>query len=266
MAVFAATIFSALMLSSCATLGLGGGNINLVSLDEEWRMGEQIEQDLARQLTLVNDREALAYLNQMGQRMVSQTSLADRPWKFRIVADPSINAFNVPGGLVYVNTGLIGAAANASELAGVVAHEVAHGVARHGTQRLTKAYGFNLVAALLLGQNPALYQQIVAQIVAGGAFASFSRSDEREADRLGVRYMADAGYHPDGMAAMFQKLMGERGRRPGAVEQFFASHPLTEDRIRDVRREAERVPRPSSLMTNEAGFDQMKSRLSRYNR
>src|SRR6185503_13387117 len=101
-------------------------------------------------------------------------------WEFHIVSDPEINAFNVPGGHVYVNTGLIMAADNTAELAGVMAHEISHGVARHGTERITKAYGLNLGLGQLLGQNPSLVKQLAAQIAAGGAVAKFSRDDERE--------------------------------------------------------------------------------------
>src|SRR5690606_1570900 len=115
------------------------------------------------------------------------------PWRFHVVQDDAINAFNIPGGVVYVNTGLIARAGSASELAVVLAHEISHGIARHGTERLTTQYGISIVAGLVLGQDPGLVEQIAAQIVATGAIARYSRGAEREADDLGVRYMAGAG-------------------------------------------------------------------------
>ena len=249
------------LVAGCATTGVNQGDFNLVSLEEEWQLGQQLEQDLARELDLVNDRAALDYINRMGQRIVRQTQLSGQPWTFHIVRDDAINAFNIPGGHVYVHTGLIEAADNASELAGVMAHEIAHGVARHGTERLTKSYGANMLAGLVLGNDPAAYEQILAQIVAGGTFAKFSRDAEREADRLGIRYMHGAGYDPDGMPSMFEELLQQRQQRPGAIEQFFSSHPLTEERIRRTRRLANDLPRRSGLITNEAGFNELKRRL-----
>ena len=249
------------MAAGCATSGVNRGDINLVSLEEEWQLGQQLERDIAGQLRLVRDPAALAYINEMGRQIVAQTEMANLPWKFHIVADPSVNAFNIPGGHVYVHTGLIEQAGSAAELAGVMAHEISHGVARHGTERLTKTYGLNIVASLLLGQNPAVYEQILAQIVGTGAIAKFSRDDEREADDLGVNYMFDARYNPTGMVQMFETLLNERQRRPSTVEQFFSTHPLSEERIENVRARINRLPSRQGLVTNEAGFRSLQQRV-----
>lgn len=255
-------LVGAFTLSGCASMGLGGGGFNLVSLEDEWEMGRQIEQDLNRQLDLVDDATLQNYVENIGQRVVAQTSMARLPWRFHVVRDDEVNAFNAPGGLVYVNTGLIARAGSAAELASVIAHEVAHGVSRHGTERLTKVYGINVAASLLLGQDPGLAQQIAAQIAAGGAVAKFSRDDEREADRLGIRYMAAAGYDPEGMAAMFERLMSGGGSS-GSVGQFFSTHPLTEDRIQAAQREARRYDRPG-LVTNDRQYDNVRARARRF--
>lgn len=245
------------------TLNGCASGFNLVSVDEEWEMGRQLERDVAQQVDVLNDATLTSYVNRIGQRIVAQTELANRPWRFHVVRDDAINAFNVPGGLVYVNTGLIAAADNTAELAGVIAHEVAHGAARHGTERMTQAHGLNVAAALLLGQDPGLGAQIAAQIAGGGAIAKFSRDDEREADVRGVRYMANAGYNPLGMATMFDKLMADRQRRPSRVEQFFSTHPLTEDRIADVRAEARKYP-TRGLTTNDGQYASIRARANRY--
>lgn len=262
--LFLAFALAALPLTGCITTGVNSGDFNLVSLDEEWQLGQQLERDIAQQVQLVNDATLTGYVSRIGQQIVAQTELRGQPWRFYVVDDPTINAFNVPGGIVYVHTGLIAAADNTAELAGVLAHEIAHGVSRHGTERLTKTYGLSLGAGLLLGQDPGLASQIATQIIGGGAIAKFSRDDEREADRLGVRYMARAGYNPEGMATMFETLLSDRQRRPSSVEQFFSTHPLSEERIVNVRREAQKVS-TRGLTINDGQFAGIRARAERYN-
>ena len=254
----------AIALVGCASSGVNKGDFNLVSYEEEWQLGAQLERDIDRQMDVLHDRASTAYVSRIGQRIVAQTELARAPWEFHVVADPSINAFNIPGGHVYVHTGLICAADNVAELAGVMAHEVAHGVARHGTEQLSKAYGANILAGLVLGANPPIYQQILAQVVAGGTFAKFSRDAERESDHLGVIYMYNAGYDPHGMVTMFQELIERRQRQPSAVEEFFSSHPLTEERIANVRAQIDELPPRQGLTLRDAEFQSIQRRVSRY--
>lgn len=247
-------------LTGCATTGVNAGDFNLISLDEEWELGRQLEADVNRQVALVNDPALERYVEDLGQRIVAQTELRQLPWRFHVVRDGAINAFNIPGGVVYVNTGLIAQAGSAAELAGVIAHEVAHGVARHGTERLTTQYGLSIAAGLVLGQDPGLVEQIATQIVAGGAIARYSRGAEREADRLGVPYMAAAGWDPEGLARMLERLMAEGG---GASVPFFSSHPSTQERVANVRAEARKVQR-RGLRMNANGFDTVRARARRY--
>ncbi len=248
------------VLGACASSGVNAGQVNLISLQEEWSLGDQLARDLGGKLRLVDDSQAVGYVSQVGGRIVAQTELANLPWRFHIVADPQVNAFAIPGGEVYVNTGLIGAADNVAEFAGVLAHEISHGVARHGTEQLSRAYGLEIVASLVLGQNPSIYQQILAQIVGNGAMAKFSRDAEREADFLGVVYMSRAGYDPHGMPAIFQVLLQQRQSRPGAVGQFFSSHPLTEDRIRAVNAEIAKRNLGGGI-DHDPGYQRLRSRF-----
>jgi predicted Zn-dependent protease len=249
----------------CATTGVNRGDLNLVSYEQEWQLGQQLERDLAGQLRLVNDRRAVGYLDQIGQRVVRQTELAQVPWEFHLVANPEINAFNIPGGHVYVNTGLVAATGSPSELAAVIGHEVAHGVARHGTEQLTRVYGLNILAALALGDNPSLYQQLLAQIVGGGAIAKFGRDAERESDGLGIRYMHAAGYDPRGMVSLFERLLRARQRQPGRVQQFFSTHPLTEQRIADARRAIAGLP-ARERVADEGGWGDFQRRAADHGR
>ena len=246
------------LLVSAGTMAAAGG-FNLVSLDQEWGMRDQLRSQVSQEMRLVKDPDALAYVNLVGRRIASQTPFGNRRWDFGIVNDKSVNAFNLPGGLVYVNAGLIAEADSLDELAGALAHEIGHGAARHGTQLMTRAYGYNAVAGLLLGRNPGQGKQILAQVVGAGVINNYSRTAELEADRLGVHYTYQAGYDPRGMVSLFQDLLQERSRRPTKVEQFFASHPLTEQRIQTVQAEASQLPRKASLTHDTRNYQSFRS-------
>ena len=258
-----AVVLVALLAAGCGSTGGGGGDFNLISIEEEWQLGQQLSQDVAKQVRFNNDPTVNAYVSNMGQRIVSNAPAPfnQLPWHFYVVEDPSLNAFAIPGGHVYVNTGLIANANNASELAGVMAHEISHVVARHSTEQISKQYGLSVLAGLVLGQNPGALAQIAAQIVAGGALARFSREAEREADDLGIRAMYAAGYDPRGMASMFRQLLAHQQRSPSRVEQFFATHPTTEDRIREAERRAAELAQRADLITDEPQFQAVRSRV-----
>jgi predicted Zn-dependent protease len=241
--------------SGCATFG----GANYVSLEDEWQLGRELEVDLARRLDLVDDATLERYVNAVGRRMVQQTSMANLPWRFRVVRDAEVNAFNVPGGLVYVHTGLLAKSGSAAEFAGALAHEIGHGVARHGTQRLSQQQEANLLASILLGSDPSAVAQIGAQVAAAGAFARFSRDDEREADQLAVQLMAATGYNPEGLARLLQRLL-ESGAGGGG---FFSSHPNPQERMQNVRAFAREVS-TRGLRMDESGFAAVKSRAARH--
>jgi predicted Zn-dependent protease len=249
-----------LAVATCATnVGVSEAKFNLVSLDQEWAMRDDLLSQVAREKQLVNDRSALEYINYVGRRIAAQTSLGNRRWDFYIVRDSSVNAFNLPGGLVFVNSGLIAEADSLDELAGVMAHEIGHGAARHGTQLMTRAYGYNLLASLALGRNPSQTRQILAQLVGTGYLNNYSRDAEREADRLGVNYAYRAGYDPRGLESFFGDLASLRQRRPSKVEQFFSNHPMTEERIQIVDAEIDRLPRRSSLTHDTRDYQRFRS-------
>jgi beta-barrel assembly-enhancing protease len=253
-----AVVFVSMLAAGC---GSGGGDFNLISIEEEWQLGAQLSQDVAKQVRFNNDPAVNAYIRNMGQRIVSQAAppFNQLPWQFHVVQDPSINAFAIPGGHVYVNTGLIQNADNAAELAGVMAHEISHVLARHSTEQLSRQYGLSTIASAVLGQNPGTLATIAAQIAATGAMARFSREAEREADAIGIQAMAQAGYNPSGMATMFEELLEHRQGQPGRVEQFFSTHPLTEDRVRDARSRAQQLGDRGAM--DEAEFQNIKRRL-----
>lgn len=254
------------VLTGCAGTGINKGDLSLVSIDEEWQLGNQLAGDIAREKRILADPAIETYVQEMGEAVLAEatgdTPVATRPWRFHVIEDETLNAFNIPGGHVYVHSGLVLAARDYAELMGVMGHEVAHGLARHGVENLTKQYGIGIVVSLVLGKNPETYQQILAQVLAGGAIMKFSRSAESEADRLAVGYLYGAGVDPRGLADFFRTLLQERERRPGAIEQFFASHPMTEDRIAAVEALLAARP-PKSLARDHAGFGAFRDAVAR---
>lgn len=247
------------VLLSAATAAEARNGFNLISLEQEWSMRSDLHNQVQQEQRLLNDRAALQYLNQIGRRIAAQTPMGNKPWDFFIVDDPSVNAFNLPGGLVYVNRGLIAEADSLDQLAGVLAHEIGHGASRHGTQLMTRSYGYNLLASLLLGRDAGQGKRLLAQVVGAGVLTDYSRDAEHEADRLGVEYAYRAGYNPRGAADFFRQLLDMRQRRPTKVEQFFASHPLTEERISNVERAASRYGQRGVRDTRD--FQSFRSRL-----
>lgn len=237
--------------------GINKGDVSLISIEEEWTLGNQLAGDIAQQMTILNDPVIDNYITKLGTTILRQakgdTPIADRPWTFHVIDDPTINAFNIPGGHVYFHSQLILEAKDFSEVMGVMGHEVAHGLARHGVENLTKQYGLSMVVGLVLGNDPATYQEILASVLAGGAIMKFSRGAESEADRLGVGYMHGAGVDPEGLIDFFQVLIDLRGRQPSSIEQFFSSHPLTEDRIANVRAMIQNLP-PAELTRIDRDF------------
>jgi len=233
-----------LFVAACGSGGLGGG----ISLDEEWQLGNQAAAQVDQQVQLVNDSQANAYVRSVGERIHAATPLANRPFDFKIINDSTVNAFSLPGGHVYINSGLIQQADKVDMLAGVLAHEISHVVARHAIKQVQQAQEINVIGSILLGQNQNALAQIAAQILAGGAMARFSRGDEKQADDMGLDFMAQAGYDPHGMLDMFEKLLSLERSRPGAVARFFQDHPGTQDRISDISGRISRMSRTSGIV------------------
>jgi predicted Zn-dependent protease len=222
-------VLIALLLGGCGSGGIGSGSS--VSLDQEWQLGEQMAAQVAQQMRVTTD----PYITSVGERLHAQTPLADRPFHFYIVDDNSVNAFAVPGGHIYINRGLIAQADKVDMLASVMAHEISHVVARHVIKQAEKQQAIGVIGSVFLGQNPNALAVLAANIAAGGAMARFSRGDEKQADDMGLDLMTRAGYDPHGMLDMFQKLVAMEQHGSSAVTRFFADHPGTTDRIRDIQ-------------------------------
>lgn len=210
-----------------------------VSQDQEVAVGRQNAEQINARLPMVRDPVVGDYVQQLGMSIARTTSRSDLDWRFYVVDSHDVNAFALPGGFVYVNRGLIERATRLDELAGAIGHEIGHVVRRHSVQQMEKAQGAN-VAVSLACTLTRLCDNNVAQaaIQVGGAalFAKYSRQDEAEADSEAVENVIRAGIDPEGIPALFNQLLAERRTSPMAIEKFFASHPMEEERIRATDR------------------------------
>lgn len=237
-----------------------------ISQQQEIQMGQQYVQQINAQLPIIQDPELNRYINVLGDSIAHLTSRKDLDWQFFIVDAQEVNAFAVPGGFVYVNRGLIQRADQMDELAGVLGHEIGHVVRRHTVKQMEKAQGANIGVTLACVLTSICNSQAAGAAIniAGGAvFAKFSRQDEAEADAEGVKNTVRAGISPVGMVTMFRKLLEERKSRPGAVESWFLTHPLEEDRITAVQSMINAIPanQLAQLGTDTRNFHAFKSRL-----
>ncbi|MFL5580337.1 MAG: M48 family metallopeptidase [Gemmatimonadaceae bacterium] len=205
-----------------------------VSTQQEVEMGGQYAQQINQQLPIITDPEVNRYINVLGDQIASHTSRADLDWHFYVVDSREVNAFAVPGGYVYVNRGLIERTTNMSQLAGVLGHEIGHVVRRHSIQQMQQAQKANIgvtLACILTRVCESQAAQAAIQVGGTAVFAKFSRDDEREADQEGITNTVRAGISPQGIPEMFRILLSERSRSPGAVDSWFSTHPLEEERV-----------------------------------
>jgi predicted Zn-dependent protease len=249
------------LLSGCATDSHAIG-FNLISIDEEKQLGEKFAVEVEKQHKVVGDPEVQSYIDGVGKRLLTGVKKVEFPYVFKVVQDDSINAFAIPGGHTYVNTGLIKAAQNETELAAVMAHEINHVVARHSTRQMTKQYGYQLLTGLLLGGKGDL-AKMAADLFGKAGSLYYSREMESEADSLGVETMYKAGYNPQGMVSFFRKLEAVGKDNPGAIAKFFSTHPQTPERIKDIQEEITTFPPKAFLPESSAEFSRVKSKVQK---
>ena len=215
----------------------GLGNLNFTSLEKEIALGRQLAAEVERQVKLVTDSKVNEFVNRVGQNLV-RNSDALVPFTFKVIEDDSINAFALPGGFVFVNTGIILTADEESELAGVLAHEIAHVTARHGTENATKGQIVNLatIPLIFMGGLAGFGLRQAAGFAIPMQFMRFSRKAEEEADYLGMQYAYRTGYDPTSAITFFEKVQARETAKPGTMSKLFSSHPPTEERIRKTTR------------------------------
>jgi len=244
-----------------------GKGVNLYSLEHEIAIGKQAAQEVERSAKLITDPVVTEYVNRVGQNLV-RNSDAKVPFTIKVIDSDEINAFALPGGFFYVNSGLILAADEEAELAGVMGHEIGHVAARHYTRSVTKGtiLQWATIPLILLGPGGwggyGLYQGLNLAIPMG--FLKFSRDQEREADYLGLQYMYKAGYDPNAFVSFFEKLQAQERRRPGSIPKIFSDHPPTPERVQKAQEEIQTIlPAKDEYIVTTSEFDLVKARLGR---
>jgi predicted Zn-dependent protease len=236
--------------------------ITLVSVEDEIAIGKQANSQVQKQVPELRDEQTMAYLRGLGQRLVRQAPGPKYPYSFSAADYREINAFALPGGPVWIHRGVVHSATSESQVAGVLAHEIAHIAQRHAAGQLTNAtltnWGLSLLGSVLGNTGGAGAAQIAAGFLANGVFLKFSRDDEREADRVGLDIMRRAGWDGRGMVDLFEILRRQSARDPGSVAVFFSSHPSAQDRIAQLQAEVAR--RPGGTRDTRQ-FQQIKARL-----
>lgn len=241
-----------------------------VSTQQEVQLGGEQASQVNQQLPIVTDAQLTSYVNSLGQRLAAYGQRRDIPWHFYIVNSDVVNAMSLPGGYVYINRGIVTHASNASELAGVLAHEIGHVEHRDQVQALERAQGANVgltLAYVLMGRQPSAVEQAGIQVAGSAIFARYTRGMESNADAEAVALTTRAGYSPEGLVTFFQKLLAMRRSNPNALAQWFATHPTEEQRIQNTQAVIDRnVSRATMrrLTTNTSSFNSFKSRMARY--
>lgn len=218
---------------------------NMFTPQQDIEIGQKLSAQADRQLPLLNDAQVVSYVNTLGRQLAAHAPGYRFPYRYRVVNTATINAFALPGGFVYVNRGAIEAADTEAQLAGVLAHETAHVALRHGTNQATKAYAWQVPAALLGGLLGQGASGLIAQLTAGFAlnsiFLHYSREDETQADVLGTQILYDTGYDPRAMAQFLEKIQALDRQQP---IEFFSDHPSPEHRVERIEEEIERLGGP----------------------
>jgi Zn-dependent protease with chaperone function len=244
--------------------GVGGG-LDFYSLEHEIALGKQLAQEVDRSAKFVDDPVVNEYVNRVAQNLV-RNSDARVPFTVKVIDSDVVNAFALPGGFFYVDSGLILRADTEAELAGPMAHEIAHVCARHGTKQATKGdiTQMAMIPAMIFipysWAGYAIYQGMNFMIPL--TFLKFTRDEERQADFLGTQYMWKAGYDPNAFISFFEKVEAIEKKEPGTIPKIFASHPPTPDRVEAIQKEIETIlPARSEYIVSTSDFDTVKRRL-----
>jgi predicted Zn-dependent protease len=240
-----------------------GSGINFYSIQKEIALGKQLAEEVRKQSKLVDDPIVGEYINRLGQNLV-RNSDATVPFTFQVVEGDQLNAFAFPGGFVFVYTGLIEATETEAELAGAMAHEIAHVAARHMTRQATRGQIANYATLPLV-----LWGGWTGYAVRQGAglgiplgFLSFDRRFESEADMLGIQYMYKAGYDPTATVDLFERMVSLQKRKPGTIARVFNTHPMTEDRLVQTQKNiAEMLPSRPEYVVTTSEFNEVRDRV-----
>jgi predicted Zn-dependent protease len=241
-----------------------GKGLNWYSIEKEIALGKQLAQEVERQAKIIDDPIIAEYVNRVGQNLV-RNSDAKVPFTIKVIDTEDVNAFALPGGFFFVNSGLILKADSEAELAGVMAHEIAHVAARHGTRQATRAEVAQLatIPLIFMGGWAGYGVRQAASVLIPVGFLQFSKAFESEADMLGLQYMYKTGYDPEAFVDFFEKIESLEKKKPGTMAKVFSTHPPTEDRIVTAQKNIQELlkQRPEYVVTT-SEFNDVKGRLA----
>jgi beta-barrel assembly-enhancing protease len=238
---------------------------SLISQEKEVAIGKQYADQIDKQAKILKDPVVNEFINRLGQNLARNSDLKI-PLSVKIIDDPALNAFMLPGGFMYINTGTILAADEEDEIAGVMGHEIAHAACRHWANSMSKEtlMRFSMLPMMFIPMTMPVYMGVMEAYMNGVpmAFLKFSRANEKQADFLGLQYMYKAGYDPNAFVAFFGKVMDEERRHPGSMASVFEDHPPTGDRIIAAEEEIQQIlPKRSEYLVSTSEFDDVKARL-----
>jgi predicted Zn-dependent protease len=238
---------------------------SIISQEKEIAIGKQYASEIDRQAKMVTDPVVNEFVNRLAQNVARNSDLTI-PLTVKVIDSPELNAFALPGGFLYVNSGLVMAADEEAQVAGVVAHEIAHVAARHWASQMTRAtlLQYAMIPLIFIPMSYPVYMGVMEAYMNGVplAFLKFNRGAEAEADLLGLQYMYKAGYDPSAYVTFFSKVIEQDRRSPGSVPTIFASHPPTPERILRSEEEIKTIlPKRAQYLVSTSEFDDVKARL-----
>jgi predicted Zn-dependent protease len=238
---------------------------SLISQEKEIAIGKQYATEIDRSAKMITDPVVNEFVNRLAQNVARNSDLKV-PLTVKVIDSPELNAFALPGGFLYVNSGLLLAADEEAQVAGVIAHEIAHVAARHWASQMTKRMiaQYAMLPLIFIPMSTAVYYGVMEAYMNGVplAFLKFSRGDEQEADMLGLQYMYKAGYDPDAYVSFFSKIIEQDRSNPGSVPTIFATHPPTPERILKAEEEIKQIlPKRPEYLVSTSEFNDVKARL-----
>lgn len=262
----------AMMLLFNSLVYVGCSNFNLFSKQEDVELGKQVQAEIAsnpQQYPILNNAEVTNYVQNIVNTILKSPNIKNRDFNYKVTIindDKTINAFSIPGGPMYVYTGLLKFIDNEATLAGIMAHEITHADERHATERMTEVYGIQILAAVALGQNPGILAEIAAGLAGNLAVLKFSRDDETESDKESfndLNSLPGKPWYPGAIRYFMIKTLAQQKSQPSSFENLFATHPPSQERLDHVDRLAKEAGLSAPTETNlkSTQLAQIKSRL-----